>query len=72
MSGLKNWLRIKFGYEKKSSVLIIDPKVFKENEIKETSVWCWRCMKHIKVVVQCKNGEFFIEYIGCPHMKGSG
>lgn len=70
-----NWLRsifsVRLGYEKKSktSLLIIDPKIFKENTVKEMSVWCWKCMKRVKVVVQCKNGKFFVEYIGCPHMK---
>ena len=70
------WLRdflsvkFKFSYEKKSSLLVIDPKVFKEGEIKEMRVWCWKCMKFVKLVVQGKNGKFLVEYIGCPHMKG--
>ncbi|MDI6793941.1 MAG: hypothetical protein QME81_13930, partial [bacterium] len=51
----------------KSSALTIDIKTFEEGEIKETTVWCWKCMKNIKVVIQCKEGKFLVEYIGCPH-----
>ncbi len=70
---LKSILSIKLGYEKKSktSLVIIDPKIFEENEVKEMSVWCWKCMKKVKVAVRCKSDKFFIKYIGCPHMKSS-
>ncbi|MEW6619175.1 MAG: hypothetical protein AB1422_07535 [bacterium] len=51
----------------KSSEVIIDSKIFKEGDIKETEIWCWKCLKNIKVMIQCKEGKFLVKYIGCSH-----
>lgn len=60
-------VNIKLEEISKSSEITIDIKTFKEGEIKETTTWCWKCMKNIKVMVQCKEGKFVVKYIGCPH-----
>lgn len=54
-------------YSKKTSLIEIDVKTFKEGEMKEMQTWCWKCMKHIKFIVQCKNEKFHIHFWECPH-----
>lgn len=67
MKLLGNIFKLKIKKASKSSLLTIDPKIFKEGDIKKTKVWCWKCMKNIKVMVQCKESKFLVKYIGCPH-----
>lgn len=47
-------------YEKKTSEIIIDPKVFTECHSKEIGVWSWKKLKTVKHVIHFKNGVFLV------------
>jgi len=64
-------IELPFNFTRKSKTegVIVDVRNFKEGEIKEVHVWCWRCRKIAVIMVSCKDGKFSVLSIACPHTK---